>query len=186
LTEEGVRERILERVTEAHRAKETEVGSDIMRQAEKWVLLKTMDSHWKDHLAGMDYLRQGVQWRGMAQRNPKQEYKKEAFNMFSQMLEGIKRETIQKLAMLQAPSEADAEAAEAQERRRREQEGMEFQHPDADADGPEVEEGAGNGEQRDAEQQQPFVRDGRKVGRNEPCPCGSGEKYKRCHGRLAG
>jgi len=182
LEETALRERILERVTEAYRAKEAEVGSDAMRRAEKQILLHVMDSHWKDHLAAMDHLRQGIQWRGMAQRDPKQEYKKEAFNMFSEMLEGIKREAIQTLALLKAPSEADLEAAEAEERERHEQASLNYQHPDAD--GPDA--AANEADTEEPAGQQPFVRGSRKIGRNESCPCGSGRKYKQCCGRLAG
>ncbi len=186
LDEAGMRQRILDRVTEAYRAKEEQLGSDVLREAEKWFLLQVIDSHWKDHLAAMDHLRQGIQWRGMAQRDPKQEYKKEAFQMFSQMLEGIKREAIQILSFVQARSEAEASEAEAQERHRRQQEAMSLDHPEATAAG-DGEPDAGEAAQASGgEAQQPFVREGRKVGRNEPCPCGSGQKYKNCCGRLAG
>ncbi|WP_026320958.1 preprotein translocase subunit SecA [Arhodomonas aquaeolei] len=184
LHEETLRERIHEHIAEQYRQKEAEIGSDLMRQVEQSFLLQVLDSHWKDHLAAMDHLRQGIQLRGMASRDPKQEFKREAFAMFQEMLEGIKRETIKILSHVHVRSEEETRAAE-EERHAREQASMRAQHAEAsamsDASG---EEGAGAA--AESGESGTFVRDGRKVGRNEPCPCGSGRKYKHCHGRLAG
>jgi preprotein translocase subunit SecA len=136
-----------------------------------------LDQAWKEHLAAMDYLRQGIHLRGYAQKNPKQEYKREAFEMFTDLLERIKLDVIGILSKVQVRTESDVEAVEEQ---RRATAPMDFRHDDVSAL-PEGEEApAGEGEEH-----QPFVRGGRKVGRNEPCPCGSGKKYKQCHGKLS-
>ena len=173
LHEEPLRHRILEAVVQAYADKEAQVGAEVMRHVEKAVMLQVLDSQWKDHLAAMDYLRQGIHLRGYAQKDPKQEYKRESLELFTQMLERIKQEVISILSKIQVRSEQDVEAVEAQRRR---QQAMEFQHAQASAlAGPAEEE---------AEAPAPFVRHERKVGRNEPCPCGSGKKYKQCHGRL--
>ncbi|WP_440997295.1 preprotein translocase subunit SecA [Arhodomonas sp. SL1] len=192
LHEDSLRERILEAVIEAYREKEQQIGSELMRQVEQTFLLQVLDSHWKDHLAAMDHLRQGIQLRGMASRNPKQEFKREAFEMFQEMLEGIKRETIKILSHVQVRSEEEARAAE-EERRAREQASMRTQHAAASAlaggaAAAAGAEGAGGAaeEETATDDQGTYVREGRKVGRNEPCPCGSGRKYKHCHGKLAG
>ncbi len=173
LHEETLRKRILEELEKRYAEKEALVGSDQMRYLEKAVMLQTLDTHWKEHLAAMDYLRQGIHLRGFAQKNPKQEYKREAFEMFASMLEAIKREVVEVLSKFELqeapPMEMQVEPAE-----------FEFKH----------EEFAGlAGEAPEAEPlperpAQPYVREGRKVGRNEPCPCGSGKKYKHCCGRL--
>ena len=147
-----------------------------MRRIEKEVMLFTLDSHWKEHLAAMDYLRQGIHLRGYAQKNPKQEYKREAFERFSAMLDAIKQEVVQILCRLQvqAPPEIPATAPDTS--------AFEFRH--------ETFAGLGEGEappEPEApviEEKKPFVRPDRKIGRNDPCPCGSGKKYKHCHGRL--
>jgi len=177
LHEELLRERVLEEMVRAYEQKEEQVGADVLRHFEKAVMLQALDSHWKEHLAAMDHLRQGIHLRSYAQVDPKQEYKREAFNMFSDMLGRIKSEVIETLAKVQVQAEADVEAMEAQ---RRAPITMEFHHEEmqtfADA-------GADN--EGGEESHTPYVREGRKVGRNEPCPCGSGKKYKHCHGRLA-
>jgi len=152
------------------------VGSENMRVYEKSVMLQILDAHWKDHLAAMDYLRQGIHLRGYAQKNPKQEYKREAFEMFQRMLESIKHEVISVLTKVQVqPQEAlYPEQQEAMD-------GFQFQHEEFSG----FDEAEGLPEQaREEEPQQPFVRPDRKIGRNEPCPCGSGKKYKQCHGKL--
>ncbi|MEJ2508882.1 MAG: preprotein translocase subunit SecA [Gammaproteobacteria bacterium] len=179
LHEEPLRERILEAVEAAYAEKEAQVGADVMRHVEKAVMLQVLDTQWKDHLAAMDYLRQGIHLRGYAQKDPKQEYKREAFELFSQLLERIKHEVIAILTKIQVRSEEDVEAVEAQ---RRTQGSMEFQHAEASALGAAA--AGAEGEAEVAEAHTPFVRQGRKIGRNEPCPCGSGKKYKQCHGRL--
>jgi preprotein translocase subunit SecA len=176
LHEETLRGRILDEVAKAYEAKEAAVGAEVMRHIEKAVMLRVLDTQWKDHLATMDYLRQGIHLRGYAQKNPKQEYKREAFQLFSEMLERIKHEVVVVLSKVQVRSEADVQAVEAQ--RRASEQAMEFQHQEMTAMGP------AEPEQAQAQEHAPYVREGRKIGRNEPCPCGSGKKYKQCHGKL--
>ncbi|MDH5470534.1 MAG: SEC-C metal-binding domain-containing protein, partial [Gammaproteobacteria bacterium] len=173
LHEETLRERILQTMVDIYREKEALAGPAVVRHFEKAVMLQILDGAWKEHLAAMDYLRQGIGLRGYAQKDPRQEYKKEAFQMFTDMLERIKHEVLVVLTKVQVKTESDVEAVEEQ---RRTQSQMNFRHDEADAldQTPEGE----------ADERQPFMREGRKVGRNEPCPCGSGKKYKQCHGKL--
>ncbi|MBD3670523.1 MAG: preprotein translocase subunit SecA [Gammaproteobacteria bacterium] len=175
MDEEGLRRHILELLETQYRDKTSDVGEDVMRRVEKDVMLQVLDNAWKEHLAAMDYLRQGIHLRGYAQKNPAQEYKREAFLLFSDLLERIKSETITILSRVQIRAESDLDALERQRREASESE-MEFQHESASAMG-----GAGAEE----DEHQPFVREERKVGRNEPCPCGSGKKYKHCHGKIS-
>ena len=158
-------------------AKENVAGAEVMRHFEKAILLQTLDAHWKEHLAAMDHLRQGIHLRGYAQKNPKQEYKREAFEMFHEMLDGIKREVIGVLSRVQVRAESDVEAVE---RKRRQTAPVEYSH---DAAQSPLDTEAGSREPPEA-RPTPYVR-GDKIGRNSPCPCGSGKKYKQCHGRLA-
>ena len=176
LDEEGLRQRIVEAVEQAYREKEEQYGAEVMRHIEKAVFLEVLDSQWRDHLALMDQLRQGIHLRGYAQKNPKQEYKRESFELFAAMLERIKHDVITLLSKVRIHSEEEIAALEAQRRALEEQ--MEFQHAAVSAMQGEEEAAA------EAEPARPFVREGRKVGRNEPCPCGSGKKYKHCHGKL--
>jgi len=181
LTEEGIRERVMERVEAHFAAKEAETGSDVMRNFEKAVMLNVLDQQWKEHLASMDYLRRGIHLRGFAQKKPQQEYKREGFEMFTEMLASMRFEVIKILARVQVRSEQDVAAVDEQRRRERP---MEFQHRESAALSNEpAAQAAGSGGSTTAPDQ-PFVREGRKVGRNEPCPCGSGKKYKQCHGKL--
>jgi preprotein translocase subunit SecA len=144
-----------------------------MRHVEQSVMLRVLDQHWRDHLANMDYLRQGIHLRGYAQKNPRQEYKREAFEMFSQMLEAVKQETLFTLHKLQfQPGEAPVRPEPAPLR-------MQFDHPAA----AEVEAPEGEHAERPLAARVP-TRVDHKVGRNEACPCGSGKKFKHCHGRL--
>jgi preprotein translocase subunit SecA len=183
LHEETLRARIAEGVAAQYRDKEKVVGEDVMRQLEKAIMLQTLDTQWKDHLAAMDYLRQGIHLRGYAQKNPKQEYKREAFDMFSAMLDSIKQEVVTTLSKLQLQTSADVAplgSVEAQERE------FEFKHEefhglDAVAQEQPAEAQAAGG----TEDHRPYVREQRKIGRNEPCPCGSGKKYKHCHGKAS-
>ena len=175
LNEKGIRQRCIEELQSAYDAKENSIGSSVMRLFEKEVMLKQLDHHWKEHLGAMDYLRQGIGLRGYAQKNPKQEYKREAFEMFGTMLDQVKHDTISLLSRVRIQSEEDVQRMEEQ---RRAAQKMEFQHAAASS---LVQSPRG---QDQAEAHSPFVRDGRKVGRNEMCPCGSGKKYKQCHGRL--
>jgi preprotein translocase subunit SecA len=185
LHEESLRKRVADTLEQSYADKEKVAGPAVMRHFEKAVMLQVLDGHWKDHLAAMDYLRQGIHLRGYAQKNPKQEYKREAFELFTEMLERIKGEVIGILSKVQVRAEADVEKVEEQ---RRQAVPLEFQHAEASAlaAGGEAPESAAAGmpAESEAEKAQPFVRTGRKVGRNEPCPCGSGKKYKQCHGRL--
>lgn len=178
LHEDKLREKIFEVVTDNYKAKEEAVGGQVLRHFEKSVMLQTLDSHWREHLAAMDHLRQGIHLRGYAQKNPKQEYKREAFELFTGMLESLKHEVVNVLSKVQVRSEEDAAAVEEQRRKEAEAQKMNFQHQQANAmekDG---------GQSQAAQPATPFVRDGVKVGRNDPCPCGSGKKFKQCHGKL--
>ncbi|HLA75357.1 MAG TPA: SEC-C metal-binding domain-containing protein, partial [Gammaproteobacteria bacterium] len=180
LHEETLRERIHSEIAKSYQEKEALAGSDVMRHFEKAVMLQVLDSLWKDHLAAMDYLRQGIHLRGYAQKNPKQEFKREAFALFAQMLERIKRDVTRTLCTFQVRAEEDVQAVEEQ---RRASSSMQFLHaPAAAAVAATAEDDNGADAAPPAA---PFVRDERKVGRNEPCPCGSGKKYKQCHGKLA-
>lgn len=173
LHEETLRERILEQTLEQYRRKEEVVGVEMMRSFEKGVMLQTLDSLWKEHLAAMDYLRQGIHLRGYAQKDPKQEYKRESFAMFAAMLESLKYEVISTLSKVQVRMPEEVEALEQQ--RREEAERLARQQQLSHQPEPMMAE--------PAELNQP-LREGRKVGRNDPCPCGSGKKYKQCHGKL--
>jgi preprotein translocase subunit SecA len=181
LHEETLRQRILDTLQRLYEEKEKATGSEVLRHFEKAVMLQVLDSQWKEHLAAMDYLRQGIGLRGYAQKNPKQEYKREAFDMFSKMLDSIKQEVISVLSKVQVRAEEDVAAVEAQ--RRRASGDFEFQHEEFSGFS-QAEEGSADKPQEGEEAPQPFVRPERKIGRNEPCPCGSGKKYKHCHGRL--
>ncbi len=198
LNEEALRERIVDAARDFYRQKVEDIGEPIMRGFEKQVMLSQLDLQWKEHLAAMDYLRQGIHLRGYAQKNPKQEYKREAFEMFGQMLEQVKHDTISILMRVRLRSQEEVERMEAEQRARK---AMEFQHAQASAlasggataasaaaaaaAGQAVAGAGGGAGAAAAEPVQPFVREGRKIGRNEPCPCGSGKKYKQCHGRLS-
>jgi preprotein translocase subunit SecA len=181
LNEEGIRQRCIGELQENYNAKVNEIGEDRMHQVEKEVMLMQLDHHWKEHLAGMDYLRQGIHLRGYAQKNPKQEYKREAFEMFGAMLDQIKHDTISILSRVRIQSQEDVERMEAQ---RRAAQAMEFRHAEASALRQQQAAGGQGGEPAAAAAAAPFVRSEPKVGRNEPCPCGSGKKYKQCHGKL--
>jgi preprotein translocase subunit SecA len=175
LHEEPLRARILEAAEQAVLEKENFVGSEIMRHFEKAIMLQTLDAQWKEHLAQMDYLRQGINLRGYAQKDPKQEFKREAFNMFSAMLESIKHDVISLISRVQVRAQEDVEAVEEQRRQAGE---VEYQHADSDSMSNEDDEA------HMPSHQEPVTRDGRKVGRNDPCPCGSGKKFKQCHGAI--
>ena len=167
--------------------KEAQLGGEMMRHLEKHLMLNVLDQNWKEHLARMDYLRQGIHLRGYAQKQPKQEYKRESFELFTEMLDKVKQEVVSMLARVRIRSEEEVAAMEAAERQRAAAQAnkMQFQHPET----------GGYGTEDEAEQAQamaaeghgvlaPTTREGPKVGRNDPCPCGSGKKYKQCHGKL--
>jgi len=190
LHEETLRERIESEVIGAYEQKAAGVGEEVIRHLEKAVMLRVLDEQWKDHLAQMDHLRQGIGLRGYAQKNPKQEYKREAFEMFTDVLERVKSETIGILSKIQIQTSAEVEELEVQ-RRRQGVDRREYLHPDATAEPlprPEPEHQpnalAPESGRAAAVATQPFVRGGPKVGRNALCPCGSGKKYKHCHGKL--
>ncbi|MDX7872618.1 preprotein translocase subunit SecA [Aeromonas caviae] len=176
LYEEKLRERILDEATKLYAHKEELVGKEVLRNFEKAVMLQTLDGLWKEHLAGMDHLRQGIHLRGYAQKNPKQEYKRESFDLFTQMLETLKRDVVSILSRVQV-QERDVEAMEEQQRQQAEAAPRTYTH--ATAENQLADEDTGG-----AEGHTTFVRDEQKIGRNDPCPCGSGKKYKHCHGQL--
>ena len=187
-TEELDAERITQRVQDAmavhFEEKETQLGPETMRSLEKHIMLTVLDKTWKEHLASMDYLRQGIHLRGYAQKQPKQEYKKEAFELFSEMLEKVKREVVTVLSRVRIRSEEEVAAMEAEERRiaaAREQQ-LQFQHQEAGGYSADEEAASVEAAQLGFS---PVTRDGPKVGRNDPCPCGSGKKFKHCHGQLS-
>ncbi|MBY8255559.1 preprotein translocase subunit SecA [Vibrio fluvialis] len=173
LYEEALRDRILEQAVTVYKAKEEAVGETVMRNFEKSVMLQTLDTLWKEHLAAMDHLRQGIHLRGYAQKNPKQEYKRESFELFEGLLESLKSDVITILSKVRVQQQEEVERMEAQRRAQAEEAARHAQAQHANADG--------SPEQDD---HQPMVREERKVGRNEPCPCGSGKKYKQCHGKI--
>jgi preprotein translocase subunit SecA len=164
LHEETLRDKIVAEFEQVYTDKEEAVGADVLRQFEKAVMLQSLDSHWKEHLSAMDHLRQGIGLRAHAQKNPKQEYKRESFELFTDMLDNLKLDVVGILSKVQIRAESDVEAVEEQHRKS-EEVPKDFQH----------ESTSGTSEQP----QMP------RVGRNEPCPCGSGKKYKQCHGKLS-
>lgn len=184
LHEEILRQRILEQAGELYAGKVGQVGADVMHQYERAVMLQSLDTHWREHLAALDHLRQGIHLRGYAQKNPKQEYKREAFELFSAMLEEIKTEVTRVLMTVQIRSEQQVEAAA--ETRQAPPVNVQYHHAayEEALDGAE-ERGEQGAHAPEREKHQPFVRQGGKVGRNDPCPCGSGRKYKQCHGKLS-
>nr|KAJ9632642.1 hypothetical protein H2204_007729 [Knufia peltigerae] len=180
LDAEGITAKVQERINQHFAEKEAGVGEETMRALEKHVMLTVLDQSWKEHLARMDYLRQGIYLRGYAQKQPKQEYKKEAFELFSDMLENVKREVVTLLARVRIRSDEEVQALEAAERQQVEArlKQSQFQHQDTGSYSAveEVDEMQGVGQ---------VQRDEPKIGRNDPCPCGSGKKYKHCHGQLS-
>jgi preprotein translocase subunit SecA len=175
LDEQGLRDKVVATARAAYAVKEEQAGANL-RQFECAILLQSLDNHWREHLAAMDHLRQGIHLRGYAQKNPKQEYKREAFELFEALLGTIAREVTKITLTVQIRTEADVEAVEPQEHVTN----VQYHHSDYD-------EVLGNAEagKEEAAPQQPFQREFPKVGRNDPCPCGSGKKYKHCHGQLA-
>ncbi|MDD3763190.1 MAG: preprotein translocase subunit SecA [Nevskiales bacterium] len=199
LNEKGLRERILDRVKSAYEDKKQAVGAPVLEHFEKAAMLQTLDNLWREHLAAMDYLRQGIHLRGYAQKDPKQEYKREAFAMFNDMLARYKHDVISLLARVRIQTEEEVKAVEAQRRQQAEalERKMQMQHESApvveggaDTSAAEQAPPAASGARRldpaeaAASRPSPVVRQDPKVGRNDPCPCGSGKKYKHCHGAL--
>jgi preprotein translocase subunit SecA len=186
-----ITQRVLAAIEAAYEAKVQQVGEGVMRQLERAVMLQQLDSHWREHLAAMDYLRQGIYLRAYAQKNPKQEYKREAFELFTTLLDRIKRDTVVVMQRLQVRTEEEIQREEL-ERQRRLQRQMQLLHaappplaaPEAAEPGQAGVAGEVAPPAAAAPPAEPFVRGDRKVGRNEPCPCGSGRKFKHCHGAL--
>ena len=176
LNTEMIRDRCIDKIESASQEKEEAVGADLMRMVEKEIMLKQLDLHWKEHLAAMDYLRQGIGLRGYAQKNPKQEYKQEAFLMFSEMLDQVKHDTISTLARIRIQSEQDITRME--EQRRAEQSKDINRLSKINTFNSEKEDNEGK------MSASTFVRKDKKIGRNDPCPCGSGKKYKQCCGKI--
>jgi preprotein translocase subunit SecA len=196
-----LRARVLQAVADAYAHKVERIGAPLMRHIEKDVVLRTLDQHWRDHLAAMDYLRQGIHLRGYAQKDYRYEYKREAFELFTAMLERVKFDAVSVLARIEVRTQEQIDREEA-ERRERLMRALQTQHAEAQSalgageaaaeaaaaaaragtpGAPAAAAGAAT-----AAATAPFVREVRKVGRNEPCPCGSGRKYKHCHGALDG
>ncbi|WP_329845887.1 preprotein translocase subunit SecA [Stenotrophomonas sepilia] len=184
LDAEAIASKVQERVNQHFAEKEASLGEETMRALEKHVMLTVLDQSWKEHLARMDYLRQGIYLRGYAQKQPKQEYKKEAFELFSDMLENVKREVVTLLARVRIRSDEEVQALEAAERQQAQARLSQSQFQHQDAGGYSADEEAA---QVQAAQQgvATLQRDEPKIGRNDPCPCGSGKKYKHCHGQLS-
>ncbi|MDD2684847.1 MAG: preprotein translocase subunit SecA [Gallionella sp.] len=174
LDESGLRARIAGHARELYQTKVELVGPE-MHHYERIIMLQSLDQHWREHLASLDHLRQGIHLRGYAQKNPKQEYKREAFELFAVMLDAIKREVTQLLMTVQVRDQADVAEVEAAPA----PENVQYHHADYD------EALGGETAAPDEDAKQPFVRADHKVGRNDPCPCGSGKKYKQCHGKLS-
>jgi preprotein translocase subunit SecA len=181
LEEQDLRERIAEAARKLYHDKVASVDQQTMRQYERAIMLQSVDSHWREHLAALDHLRQGIHLRGYAQKNPQQEYKREAFELFSMMLESIKAEVTKLLMTVQVRDPEALAAVEEPELPRN----VQYQHADFTGGGETAVDAEAEGGVAVAERPQPFVRPGEKVGRNDPCPCGSGKKYKQCHGKLA-
>lgn len=180
LYEEALREKILDTAVTIYKEKEETVGAQVLRNFEKSVMLQTLDTLWKEHLAAMDHLRQGIHLRGYAQKNPKQEYKRESFELFEQLLDSLKIDVITILSKVRVQQQEEVERMEAQRQAQAEAAAAKAQAQHANAEN----QLADNSEQEEEGSGQPMVREERKVGRNEPCPCGSGKKYKQCHGKI--
>ncbi|MGI9257781.1 MAG: preprotein translocase subunit SecA [Gammaproteobacteria bacterium] len=198
IDETGMRDAIVAQIKSGYDAKVESVGPQVVRELEKGVMLRQLDMHWKEHIGALDHLRQGIHLRGYAQKNPKQEYKRESFDMFGDMLDRVKHDTIAILSKIQIRRPEDVAAVEP---KRSDTSAMSFQHAEAPslaaAPRPQPQPGQaqpgqpprrlGVGGQKPAQPEpaEPYVREQPKVGRNQPCPCGSGKKYKHCHGRLS-
>jgi preprotein translocase subunit SecA len=179
LGEEGLLRRTIEAAHNQYQAKQEQVGAEVLHHFERAIMLQSMDTHWREHLGALDHLRQGIHLRGYAQKNPKQEYKREAFELFSALLERIKAEVTQITMTVQVKGEDDVAAVEEQ---LTPADNIQYHHADyVEALG---QDGEINSEDEEGKHE-PFVRGNDKVGRNDPCPCGSGKKYKQCHGKLS-
>jgi len=185
ITVEEIGERVREAAIAHYKAKDDLAGAVVVRQFERWQMLQSVDTHWREHLASLDHLRQGIHLRGYAQKNPKQEYKREAFELFETMLNAIKADVVKVMMNVQVRSQQDVQAVEEPPP----VSNVQYQHADYQQvpearNGNETAAVAATAAGAGATTARPFVRAGDKVGRNDPCPCGSGKKYKQCHGRL--
>lgn len=178
LNEEGIRRRVIDMLEQDYREKSEAIG-DEMRRFEKHIMLQVLDGLWKEHLAAMDHLRMGIHLRGYAGKNPKQEYKRESFELFQSMLENVKYDVVKILARVRIQTEDEIERLEAERREQQAREKVQLTHQQASA---MQQEAPAEGQQ--GARPAPYVREGKKIGRNDPCPCGSGKKYKQCHGAL--
>jgi len=176
LTDDMLRDRVVELALKTWQDREARYGAELMRQIERSLMLQFLDHHWREHLGSLDHLRQGIHLRGYAQKNPKQEYKRESFELFSEMLDRIKQDVVKLVLTVQLRSEEDLQAVEEQES----VSNVKYQHAGYDE---ALAAPADDGDVAVATAP-PFTRVGEKVGRNDPCPCGSGKKYKHCHGKF--
>ncbi|HEY8252126.1 MAG TPA: SEC-C metal-binding domain-containing protein, partial [Burkholderiales bacterium] len=179
LTDDSMLERIIERADAAYRDKIPAGAEEQFRQYERYLMLQILDSHWREHLAALDHLRQGIHLRGYAQKNPKQEYKREAFELFGAMVEAVKLEVTKTLTAVQIRTQEDIKPDDASH-----VENVRPIHPTSDGGAQAEPDYNGDVAVAEAPKQRP-IRVGQKVGRNDPCPCGSGKKYKHCHGKLS-
>ena len=183
LYEETLRERVTEKIAESYAKKSAEVGPN-MRTFEKQITLQILDTLWKENLSQMDSLRQGIGLRGYAGKNPKQEYKREAFAIFEELLNNIQYEVIKFLSHVKIKQQDEIDAIERKREEEQKKEQTVMTHQSANLMDDKAQQQDNSNEQQPPEQTTPFVREGQKIGRNEPCPCGSGKKYKQCHGKL--
>lgn len=179
ISDAELRETLHNAVDTLYREKEALITPDIMRRLEKSVMLQSLDQHWREHLGAMDHLRQGIHLRGYAQKNPKQEYKREAFNLFTALTDNIKRDVLSTLLMFH-PQPHDARILESARQQSLANVKIQYRHEEADA----IAELSHQEQPANTDNSLPFTRDHVKVGRNDPCPCGSGKKYKQCHGMI--
>jgi preprotein translocase subunit SecA len=173
LTDEEILARIVEGAEASYQSKVDMVGGQPFHQFERNIMLQSLDTHWREHLAALDHLRQGIHLRGYAQKNPKQEYKREAFELFEDLLDAVRKEVTRIVYTVQVSSQEDVEETAPHA----DVQNVQYQHADYDT-------ALGSAPAEDQPPQQPAVA-GPKVGRNDPCPCGSGKKYKHCHGKLS-
>jgi preprotein translocase subunit SecA len=183
LEEVGLRAKVAAAAREAYKAHRANMGDDVANMIEKQIMLQVLDRHWKEHLAAMDYLRQGIHLRGYAQKNPEQEYKRESFQLFQQLLGAVKLEVVQSVARIHVPTEAEIAAMEAQQAADAAAMNMHFEHEQLTGLPEEAHVPTETDDSEPKANANPYAN--QYVGRNDPCPCGSGKKYKQCHGQLA-
>ncbi|MBL0143395.1 MAG: preprotein translocase subunit SecA [Betaproteobacteria bacterium] len=186
LDPDRIAHKVIDEAATDYDAKFAPIEKEVLHQYERSVMLQAIDTHWREHLAALDYLRQGIHLRGYAQKQPKQEYKREAFELFGAMLDSIKRQVTQHLMAVQIRSQAEVEEAERRaEEAAQAVKNVQYHHADYDEALARAPEEGAEAAAPAEEPAQPYVRAGQKVGRNDPCPCGSGRKFKNCHGKLA-